>query len=69
MVATPSLSKSQRDVRDLFGVPIDAMTMPEVLALVDETINRRGRLKIGLRIHQPGDLPPPRRRCRLGRGR
>ena len=48
MVATPSLSKSQRDVRDLFGVPINALTMSQVLALVDETIEGRGRLNIGV---------------------
>jgi N-acetylglucosaminyldiphosphoundecaprenol N-acetyl-beta-D-mannosaminyltransferase len=34
--------------RELLGVPIDAMTMEEVLARVDEVIARRGRLKIGV---------------------
>jgi N-acetylglucosaminyldiphosphoundecaprenol N-acetyl-beta-D-mannosaminyltransferase len=35
-------------VRQLFGVPINAMTMERVLSLVDETIESRGRLLIGV---------------------
>jgi N-acetylglucosaminyldiphosphoundecaprenol N-acetyl-beta-D-mannosaminyltransferase len=35
-------------VRPLFGVPIDALTMERALALVAETIERRGRLLIGV---------------------
>jgi N-acetylglucosaminyldiphosphoundecaprenol N-acetyl-beta-D-mannosaminyltransferase len=35
-------------VRHLFGVPIQAMTMEQVLAVVDDTIARRGRLLLGV---------------------
>ncbi len=34
--------------RDLFGVPISAITMDEALGRIDETIARRGRLRIGV---------------------
>ncbi len=34
--------------RHLFGVPIQALTMHQVLSIVDETIDRRGRLLIGV---------------------
>src|SRR5438445_12768795 len=33
---------------ELFGVPIDALTMEEVLDRVDQTIIERGRLRIGV---------------------
>lgn len=35
-------------VRHLFGVPIEALTMDEVLSIVDDTIERRQRLLIGM---------------------
>jgi N-acetylglucosaminyldiphosphoundecaprenol N-acetyl-beta-D-mannosaminyltransferase len=34
--------------RELFGVPIDALTLEEVLERVDKTIVTRGRLRIGV---------------------
>lgn len=43
-----SASTGKAAVRNLFGVPIQAMTMSEVLARVDETIAQRRRLKIGV---------------------
>jgi N-acetylglucosaminyldiphosphoundecaprenol N-acetyl-beta-D-mannosaminyltransferase len=35
-------------VRNLFGLSIAAVTMPEVLDWIDETIARRGRLRLGV---------------------
>lgn len=37
-----------RSVRHLFGVPIDGITLKEVLALVDDSIQSRRRLLIGV---------------------
>ena len=34
--------------RDLFGVPVQALAMHEVLFRIDETVARRGRLQIGV---------------------
>lgn len=44
------MSRSMADARTrvLFGVPIQALTMSEVLARIDDTIARRGRLRIGV---------------------
>jgi N-acetylglucosaminyldiphosphoundecaprenol N-acetyl-beta-D-mannosaminyltransferase len=39
---------SARPVRVLFGVPIDALTMDEVLARIDHAVEHRARLQIGV---------------------
>jgi N-acetylglucosaminyldiphosphoundecaprenol N-acetyl-beta-D-mannosaminyltransferase len=42
------IMKSDVPVRELFGIPIAAMTLPVVLDLVHQTIVARGRLRIGV---------------------
>lgn len=48
MPSAPLTSPTNRNVRELFGVPIDALTMTEVLDRVEHTIATRGRLNIGV---------------------
>ena len=42
------MTKDGTDTRQLFGVPIHAVTMEQTLAMVDEAIQSRGRLHIGV---------------------
>lgn len=43
-----SQSPPNRPVQSMFGVPINALTMDQVLLIVEETIENRGRLLIGV---------------------